>query len=203
MPNPLLTVLYIKWFEKMKSLDIASTKTQKMDIFKSVWLHGVHPTAECRAPRFTSYRRVKGTSFLKNSAVCITPRSQTPQSGSGVWVKLHAAKSENFFCLSLFAFQGTVREGWTNVSWKKDLKFRKWSRGVMHTAELITRRSLNFRICDRILWRQNRNRIQKYFRLSWVKIKSNSTVWLCGRVGRFWLLRKVKLCVVPQGAKWI
>ena len=42
----------------MKSKDVASTKTRKMDIFESVWLHGVHPNAE------------------SSSAVCIPPRSQ-------------------------------------------------------------------------------------------------------------------------------
>ena len=35
-----------KFFEKMESKDVASTKTRKTDIFESVWLRGVQHTAE-------------------------------------------------------------------------------------------------------------------------------------------------------------
>ena len=94
----------------MESKDLASTKTRKTDIFESVWLRGVHTTAELssavcitlrsQALRCASYRRVKSTNFLKKlcgvhhtaesiSAVCIITRSQIPRCASHRGVKLH------------------------------------------------------------------------------------------------------------------
>ena len=98
-----------KFFKKMKWKDVASTKTRKTDIFESVWLRGVHPTAE------------------SNSEMCITPRSQglqisqkTPWCASYRRVRLCVvlptaeskctlrSQNQNLYeCLG--AFKGTIR----------------------------------------------------------------------------------------------
>ena len=67
----------LKFFEKMKLKDVASTKTQKTDIFKSARLHGVLPNSE------------------SDSAVCITPRSQAPRCASLRRVKMHTGESKS------------------------------------------------------------------------------------------------------------
>ena len=56
-----------KFFEKMKLKDVASMKTRKIDIFESVWLCCVHPTAESSGMHHTAESR--SPKFSKNLAV--------------------------------------------------------------------------------------------------------------------------------------
>ena len=108
-----------KFFEKMESKDVASTKTRKTDIFESVWLRGLQHTAESssavsntprsqlhqnsqKTPRCATHRGVwlRGSQHTAelSSAVCTTPRSQAPRFATHRGVKLrglqHTAESK-------------------------------------------------------------------------------------------------------------
>ena len=118
------TFLLPKFFEKMKWKDVASTKTRKTDIFRSVWLCSVHPTVEsssavCITPRSqgqqisqktlqcASHRGVRLPGVLptgeSDSAVCIIPRSQNAHCGvkikicTSIWVPLKGQSGEILF----------------------------------------------------------------------------------------------------------
>ena len=98
-----------RFFKKMESKDVASTKTQKADIFESVGLRGVHPIAKSRSavciiPQSQGYQLSQKTlrcashcgeklcgvlpTVESSSAVCCTPGSQAPRCAAHRGVKL-------------------------------------------------------------------------------------------------------------------
>ena len=167
----------------MKSKDVASTKTRKMDIFESVWLHGVHPNAESssavcippeiQAPRCASHCGVKVTKFLKK--LCgVHP---TAESDRGVRLRsvhhTHESKctpqSQNWNLYeSRGAFKGTIRrnpfrcEQFYNV--RKDLSKNIFILTPRCDAHRGVKFFKIFKLCVRIS-RRNWNRIWIYLSL--------------------------------------
>ena len=96
------------FLEKMKSKDVASTKTWKKDIFESVWVLGVHPTVcfplRSQTPHCASHCGVNLRSELPTAessyAVCITPLSQNAHRRvkieifTSLWVPLKGQSGE-------------------------------------------------------------------------------------------------------------
>ena len=77
-----------KFFEKMESKEVTSTKTRKTDIFESVRLRGVQHTVESTAPKFS--KKLCGVHHIveSSSAVCIILQSQAPWCASHSGVEL-------------------------------------------------------------------------------------------------------------------